>query len=651
MPSSHQLAAIMFADIAGYTATMQEDEALALQLKNKLLKKLEAETTEHNGRILSFRGDGALCHFTSTIEAVRAALAVQLEMLEQPKVPLRIGMHMGDVIMNDNDIVGDGVNIASRLESFAVPGSILISAKVYDDIKNQKDIQAVSLGMFRFKNVKEEAEIFAISNTGLIVPDKKNLEGKGERVTAEKQWRRCVLVLPFVNMSNEPGQEYFSDGLTEELISKLAALSDIRVISRTTSMQYKNQEKDAKTIARENEVHYVVEGSVRRYGNNLRITAQLIDADNDAHLWAESYNGTIDDIFDIQEKVSEKIVRELKIQLTKEEQDFLQKHYTENTEAYQYYLKGRSLWKKRNEEDLRAALTYFEKALEKDDDYALAWTGLADTYSLLGEYSNISRRILFPKQMAAINKALEIDNRISEAHISLAVSLMLNEWDWKNSEKEFKIGLELNPKYATGHHWYGEWLLFTGHTEEAFDEINLAIALDPVSPGILKDKGIFYYYNGQCNQAVNMGRMTLELRENFTPAHRLLSLAYAALGMFHEAIEYNQHWGENTGNKVKTDIALAEIYALAGRRKEAEAILQETEAQATPNDNRGVALVYAALGETDMAFKWLEKSYASHEESLCSINVDSKWNAYRTDDRFTALLKKIGLWQYATDGV
>lgn len=651
MPSLHQLAAIMFADIAGYTATMQADEALAIQLKNKLLHKLEAETAAHNGRILSFRGDGALCIFTSTTEAVRAALALQLDMLQQPEVPLRIGMHTGDVIINENDIVGDGVNIASRLESFAVPGSIFISYKVYDDIKNQKDIQTVSLGKFRFKNVKENAEIFALSNAGLTIPDKNTLEGKGERVTDEKQWRRCVLVLPFVNMSNEPGQEYFSDGLTEELISKLSALSDIRVISRTTSMQYKNREMDARAIGRENEVHYIVEGSVRKYSNNLRITAQLINADDDAHLWAESYNGTMDDIFDIQEKVSEKIVHELKIRLTKEEQDFLLKHYTENTEAYQYYLKGRSLWKNRNEADLKAALTWFEKALGKDAGYALAWTGLADTYNLLGEYSNISRRILFTKQMAAISRALEIDNRIGEAHISLAISLMLNEWDWKNAEKEFKTGLELNPKYATGHHWYGEWLLFTGNTTGAFEQINLAIALDPVSPGILKDKGIFYYYNQQYNQAVNMGMMTLELRENFTPAHRLLSLAYTALGMFDEAIEANRHWGENTGNTIKTNIALAEIYALSGRRKEAATILQETEAMTTPNDNRGVALVYLALGETDMAFNWLEKSYASHEESLCSIMVDSKWDALRADERFTSLLKKIGLLAYETNAV
>jgi len=645
MASSRQLAAIMFADIAGYTAMMQEDEVKALQLKNKLLQKLEKEVNEHNGRILSFRGDGALCCFISSIEAVRAALAVQLDMQNDPKVPLRIGMHTGDVIVEDNDVYGDGVNIASRLESFAIPGSIFISAKVYDDIKNQKDIQTISLGKFLLKNVKDEVEIFAVSNTGVIIPDKNNLEGKGEKITEEVRKERCVLVLPFINMSNDAEQEYFSDGLTEELISKLSTLNEIRVISRTTSMRYKGSKQDAKTIARESDARYIVEGSVRKYGSNLRITAQFIDAVRDVHLWAETYRGTIDDIFDIQEKVSEKIVQALRIQLTKEEQSMLEKRYTKDTEAYQLYLKGRSLWKKRNTEDLNAALLSFEKALEKDPGYALAWAGLADTYSLLGEYSNISRRILFPKQMAAVNRALEIDNSLGEAHISLAVSLMLNEWDWKNSEKEFRLGIELSPKYATGYHWYGEWLLFNGKTEEAFEKINKAVTLEPLSPGILKDKGIFYYYSKQYNQAISMGMMVLELNENFAPAHRLLSLAYVRMGMFDRAIEANIRWGECTGNKIKTDVALAEIYALSGRNKDAEKIITDVEAGESigSNDYRGMALVFLALGDTGMAFKWLEKSYLNHEESLCSIGIDTKWEPVRSDPRFKDLLRKIGL--------
>ena len=250
--------------------------------------------------------------------------------------------------------------------------------------------------------------------------------------------------------------------------------------------------------------------------------------------------------------------------------------------------------------------------------------------------------------MAAINRALQIDNRLGEAHISLATSLMQNEWDWKNSEKEFKLGIQLSPNYATGHHWYGEWLLFTGNSEEAFNEINIAIELEPVSLGILKDKGIFYYYKGQYNQAINMGMMTLELNEKFTPAYRLLSLAYTGMGLFDEAIEKNRRWGECTGNKVKTNVALAEIYALAGRTEDAGKIIMEVEASETlsANDYRGMALVYVALGEKDMAFKWLEKSYVRHEESLGSIKIDSKWNLIRSDARFTDLLNKVGLLAY-----
>ena len=274
----------------------------------------------------------------------------------------------------------------------------------------------------------------------------------------------------------------------------------------------------------------------------------------------------------------------------------LEKRYTDDTEAYQLYLKGRHFWKQRNEEGLKSAIGHFEKALEKDPDYALAWAGLADTYSLMGEFTNISRRELFPKQMAAVNKALEIDSRLGEAHISLAISLMLNEWDWKNSEKEFKLGIELSPNYATGHHWYAEWLLFMGRNEEAFREISLAVELDPVSLGILKDKGIYYYYNRQYETAINMAMMTLELGPNFFPAYRLLSLAYQGMKMFDEAIAANQRWGELTGNKVKTDVALAQIYAAAGRKEDAEKIIAEVEAgkDLGGNDYRGMALVYAA---------------------------------------------------------
>jgi len=644
MPLLRQLNAIMFADIAGYTALMQEDEKLALQLRRKFQDKLEKEVTEYNGRILDFRGDGALCTFTSTIEAVRAALAVQLEMQIDSVVPLRIGMHTGDVLVEGNNIYGDSVNIASRIESFAVPGSICLSGKAYDDIKNQRDIQTVSLGRYLLKNVKEEVEIFAISNPGIQIPGENHPDGKGQKVTENTSLDKSIMVLPFVNLANDGEQDYFSDGLTEELITKLSKLAEIKVTSRTTSMLYKNTTKDIRTISKENKVNYILEGSIRKYRNDLRIAAQFIDARSDMHLWADTYRGTVDDIFDIQEQVSEKIVEALRIQITMEEQVMLRKRYTENSDAYQLYLRGRHFWKERNVEGLQSAARNFEKALENDSRYALAWSGLADTYSLMGEYTNISRRELFPKQMAAVYKALQIDNRLGEAHISLGISLMLNEWDWENSKKEFLVGLELSPDYATGHHWYAEWLLFKGKTEEAFREISLAVSLDPSSPGILKDKGIFYYYTRQYEKAIDTGMLTMELHPAFVTVFRLLSLAYQGLGMYDESIRQNERWGERTGNVIKTQVSLAQIYAAAGRRTEAKAIVDTIENQQLGgNDYRGMAMVYASLGDNDNAFIWLEKSYQRHEESLCSLKVDPKLNSLHSDPRFNEMLRKIGL--------
>ena len=241
MAYSRQLAAIMFADIVGYTALMENDESLAMSFRERLKNKLEEVVNDHGGRVLEFHGDGALCSFTSTLESIKAATELQLEMQSSPTIPLRIGIHTGDVLVDDNNIYGDGVNIASRMESFAVAGSIFISSKTYDDIKNQKEVAAVSMGRYLLKNVKEQMEIFAISHPGLIIPEAETLEGKGEAVR-----QKNILVLPFVNMSNDPDQEYFSDGLTEELISNLSKLKATKVISRTASMKYKNTTLDTK---------------------------------------------------------------------------------------------------------------------------------------------------------------------------------------------------------------------------------------------------------------------------------------------------------------------------------------------------------------------------------------------------------------------
>jgi serine/threonine-protein kinase len=454
-----------------------------------------------------------------------------------------------------------------------------------------------------------------------------------------------IAVLPFANISSEKENDYFSEGLTEEIIMNLSKLQMLKVVARGSVMRYAKEGKTHKQAARDLGVQYLLEGSVRRQGKNLRITTQLIDAMHDVYLWAETYRGTLEDIFEIQEKVAAEIVQTLQLHLSPVERQNLRKRFTENTEAYQLYLQGRFFWNKRSEEGLQTAIKYFEAAIEKDPRYARAWAGIADSYSVLGEYGNIPRRELYPRVEAAVMKALEIDDQLAEVHTSFASLLMLGKWDWENSEKEFKLALELNPNYATACHWYAQWLWSMGRVEEAIEMVSRAAELDPVSQAIMKDKGLACYYGRQYNEALEMGRKTLELDPDYAAAHRLLSLAYAGEERFDEAIGANQNWGNLTGNEVETNLALAQIYAVSGQTEAARKLVELVKQDPHLIDQayRGLALVHAALGENDDAFESLEKGYQRREESLLSLKVDPKVERLRSDPRFTALLRKIGV--------
>ena len=499
----------------------------------------------------------------------------------------------------------------------------------------------------RYQSAKELFNDLQQLQTRMLVEAELIRSGEGENIAQiqPSPFPNSIAVLPFANISAEKDNEYFSEGLTEEIIMNLSKLQMLKVIARGSTMRYVKEGKTHKQTASDLGVQYLLEGSVRRQGKDLRITAQLIDSLHDVYLWAETYRGTMEDIFDIQEKVAAEIVQALQLRLSPDEEQILKKRFTENTGAYQLYLQGRFFWNKRSQEGLKTAIRYFEKAIEKDPQYALAWAGIADSYSLLGEYGNIPRKELYPKAEAAVNKALEIDNRLAEVHTSLASLLMLSKWDWVNSEKGFKLALELNPNYATAHHWYSQWFLSMGRLEESLRMISRAAELDPVSQAILKDQGLALYYNRQYDNAIEIARKALELDPNYAAAHRLLSLAYQGKELFDEAIAENRNWGTITGNKVETTVALAQLYAVSRQREDARKLIEVVEKDKLVTDQvyRGLAMVYAALGENDIAFKWLGKSYERHEESLLSLKVDPKADRLRSDPRFIALLKRIGV--------
>jgi TolB-like protein/Tfp pilus assembly protein PilF len=456
---------------------------------------------------------------------------------------------------------------------------------------------------------------------------------------------KSIAVLPFADISPEQDNKYFSDGLTEEIITNLSKLRTVRIISRTSVMHYERTGKPLRQIADELGVQYLLEGSVRKHRSDLRITTQLLDAKEDTYLWAENYSGTVDQVFEIQENVAARIVRALKVRLTPGEKRNLNRRHTENTEAYQLYLKGRFFWNKRSQDGLRKSIRYFEEAIALDARYALAWAGIADSYNLLTEYGPASRKEMYAKARAAVEKALELDDRLAEAHTSLAFLIMLNELDWPNSEKEFKRAIKLKPNYPTAHHWYAQWLMFNGKTEQAIGEISKAAGLDPFSPAIVKDKGLTLYYARQYDGAIECAIKALEMDPGFAVAHRLLSLAYQEKRLFTQAIESNGRWGEQGGNEVEAAIGLAQIYAAAGRKSDAMAQMETVSPEKLSSGNilRGVALIYAALGENDLAFAWLEKSYANRAESLCTLKVDPKMDKLRADPRFVSLLRRVGL--------
>jgi serine/threonine protein kinase/tetratricopeptide (TPR) repeat protein len=457
---------------------------------------------------------------------------------------------------------------------------------------------------------------------------------------------KSIAVLPLQNLSNDPEQEYFADGMTERLISELAKISGLqKVISRMSVMQYKKVQKPMPEIARELNVDAVVEGSVLIIENRVRITAQLIHAPTDRHLWSEDYEHDLKDILSLQREVAKDIAREINVQLNPEEEKHLSATLQIKPEAYQAYLKGLFYWNKRTGEDLKKAITHFEKTIEEEPEYALAHVGLADCYNLISVYGNVHSKESFPKAKKAAQKAISLDETLGEAHNSLAYAICRYDWDLAEAEREYKRAIDLNPNYATSHFWYSELLMIQGRYDEAFLEMSLALELDPVSLIINASLGILYNYARQPTKAVEQCLKTLEMDPNFAHAHSALSLAYALLNKFPEAFDEAKKAMELSGRTSLYLSTLGWSYAQAGRHDEANEVIEELKALSDTNYvfPFHIGLVYVGLGENDRALKWFERAVEERSEFLVFIKTNPLLGPIRIDPRFSALLKKIGL--------
>ncbi|HYV92582.1 MAG TPA: adenylate/guanylate cyclase domain-containing protein [Chitinophagales bacterium] len=517
-----QLTAIMFADIMGYTAMMQENEMHAMRSREKFRKALDREIMAHHGRIIQYNGDGALCSFNSAIDAVRSAMAIQKDMRDDPQVPLRIGIHSGDVMVDEKNIYGDGVNIASRIESFAVAGGIFISAKVYDEIKNQNNIEAVSLGTFELKNVKLPLEIYAVSNAGLIVPSKEKLEGKGKKVSdlshySKRNSRRTIIlsslmalviltggyllyqnffhrknnitdksiaVLPFENLSDNKEDEYFTEGMTDEILTELSKMSGLKVLSRTSTAQYKGTTKTMKQIGAELGVQSLVEGSVRKVGDQLRVIVQLINAKTDEHIWAKTYNREVKDVFEIQSAIALQIASELDNKLTTEEKKRIGEKPTDNMLAYDYYLRGKSyagkFWSEGDMQYVPFANRMFREAFKLDpkfvDPYAYLIALYIDVY-----YYHIAAEsdsyLPLAKGLLDTLLALNIDKAI--VHVALGSYRYKIDGDYNSALAEFGKAIEEDPNNTEAPLLRSEVHKRQGKMSEALEDIQKVLDRNP----------------------------------------------------------------------------------------------------------------------------------------------------------------------------
>jgi TolB-like protein/DNA-binding winged helix-turn-helix (wHTH) protein/Flp pilus assembly protein TadD len=453
---------------------------------------------------------------------------------------------------------------------------------------------------------------------------------------------RSLAVLPLENLSGDASQNYFADGMTDELITDLAQISALRVISRTSVMVYKGARKPLPQIARELNVDAVVEGTVLRSGDQVRITAQLIEAATDKHLWSQSYEGELRDTLALQNRVAGAIADQIRINLTPQEQAALKSAKAVNPEAYESYLKGRYFWNKRTADGLKAALAYFNQAIEEDRKYTQAYSGLADTYALLGDwqYAVMTPKESFPKAKAAAIKALELDSTLGEAHNSLAFVLDGFDWDFEAAGKEFQRAIELSPGYATAHHWYAWHLSLSGRYDDAIAEMRKAENLDPLINADLAELLVLAHHY---DESIAQSRKTIEMDPNFALAHNQLAQAYLQKHMYDEAVAELKKAVQLSGDSPTCIANLARAYVASGKRSEAEKLLGDLKrrSNAAYSNAPEIAIVYVSLGDTDQAMNWLEKGY--EERFNPGVLLRPGFDPLRSDSRFQNLLRRIGL--------
>lgn len=636
----------MFTDMVGYTSMGQRNESLALKMAEEQRKLIRTVLAKHNGREVKTMGDAFLIEFPSALDAVRCAYDIQrqfrefnLSLPEERRVYVRIGIHLGDVVESpDGDISGDAVNIASRIEPLAPNGGVSLSRQVYDQVQNKFELRIEGLGSRELKNVSIPMDVFR-----LVMP-----WDEGEFSHTFEAVPQRIAILPFTTMSPDPQDAYISDGMTEELITSLSGVRQLTVIARTSSMKYKGTSKGVSEIAAELKVGSLVEGSVRKAGNRVRVTVQLINVRTNGHVWVQNYDRQLDDIFAIQSEIAEKVVSQLAVHLVGSEKARLEKKPTENPEGYMLYLKGRHYWNERSDEGLLKAVSYFEQAIKKDSEFALGYTGLSACYSVMARNGPGAPSENFQRAEDFLAKALQLDGKLAEAHAGLANILHYYHYEWEKAELEFQRAIELKPGYSTAHQWFAHLLGSQRRFSESEREMKTALQLDPFSVIVNHNMGAVYYYQGKFDEAIRWFELTNDLDPSllFTShAHVGLVQAYCYKGMHERAMQEIEKVARLPRKIRWLPLWKAYVFAWMKKTEEARELMREVEVNYKRNSTSPylIALVYFVLGDVNEGFRWLQTAFDENDGGISWILSEHELKDVRDDARFVALQKAVRL--------
>ncbi|MEO6132275.1 MAG: tetratricopeptide repeat protein [Saprospiraceae bacterium] len=604
--ATRQLAAIMFTDMVGYTALMQENEHLALEKRRWSKTIYDDSLSKHIGTLLQHYGDGTLSINNSGVNAILCAIEMQTQSRQQ-KIDLRIGIHIGDILKDDNGIYGDSVNVAARIESLAVPGSIFISEKLYDDIKNHDSIHAKTLGYFELKNVKQPIQVFAITNKGILVPSRDEVKGK------IKETPNSIAVLPFTNVSSDPENEFFCDGITEELLNVISRIEGLQVISRTSAFAFKGSKEDIREIGAKLNVRRILEGSVRKAGNKVRITAKLVNATDGYHLWSETYDRSIEDIFAVQDEISRAIANKLRVNLsTAEHESQLVTAPTDNLEAYKKYLEGLHHWHKQTLQSTVKALDCFEEAVRMEPEFAMPYSNIVFACWFLGYTGMIELKTAEDICRRASENAIKYDPSNPFSLLSVGISKMMYDWNWNEAYNAFQNALAINSNVPMAYIMLAWYHIVMLEYDNAIASVKTALRYDPMGGDTNAALAEIYLLSGRFDEALDTCEQALMLEPHSMYALHIKAMAIGFKGNWLPGIAILSEILNRAKDIPITMASLGICYAGNGEIEKAKEIIRRLEEiqEQKPGVNLSfqLALLYLHVEDMENFYKYYEFS-------------------------------------------